>query len=170
MPCTASMSSVCSSYQPRGSCRGFCGRLNPPGGITWVKLALVSFGRPCRAEYSLTSRTIVGEAYASMIATVWPVPSFPAATADATPYALRNWSGVCPQASHGFGCPKATGTRAPAGVRVVAVFFWFQYAEHGGAGTNAGDGLADGERLADRVEACGAIIAVDSSSPTTAVI
>src|SRR6266540_7564468 len=51
----------------------------------------------------------------------------------------------------------------PSGVGVVAVVFSPKYAEHGGALTNAGDGLAAGP-------ADGRISAVDSSSPTTDVI
>ena len=37
---------------------------------------------------------MVGDANASITATVWPVPSTPAAIASLIPYALRSWSGV----------------------------------------------------------------------------
>ena len=54
-------------------------------------------------EYLRRSRSIVGDANASITATVWPVPSTPAAIASLMPYALRSWSGVYPHGAYGAG-------------------------------------------------------------------
>ena len=62
-----------------------------PGATTCWNWAALSCGMPCWADYVLTSDTIVGEAYASMIATVWPEPSYPS---PERPYAPRSWAGV----------------------------------------------------------------------------
>ena len=48
-----------------------------PGGTTWTSWPLVIVGTPRRVDQVLTSLRIVGEANASMIATVWPAPVNP---------------------------------------------------------------------------------------------
>ena len=71
-----------------------CGRLKVPGAVTCWNCPLWMVGSPCRVEYSLTSAAMVGEAYASMMATDCPEPSLPPATAPAMPYAPCNWAGT----------------------------------------------------------------------------
>src|SRR6266516_7456349 len=77
MPCTASTSSVSSPYQPCGSCELFCGLLKIPGGTTWVNCEPFIVGRPRLIDHWLASCRMVGDAYASMMATVCPAPSYP---------------------------------------------------------------------------------------------
>ena len=72
MPCTDSTSRVSSPYQPCGSCFWpFSGWWYVPGATTWVMFvdAMLRI-----ADHWSRSVWIVGEAYASMIATVWPAP------------------------------------------------------------------------------------------------
>ena len=85
---TASTSRVSSPYQPCGSWRGFSGRRYVPGETTCVNWPAVHAGSPWFAKYVVVSVTMVGDAYASIIATVTPRPSVPLAIALATPYAL----------------------------------------------------------------------------------
>jgi hypothetical protein len=56
-----------------------------PGATTCVNWPDVHAGSPWLAKYCVVSATIVGDAYASMIATVCPRPSVPLAIAVATP-------------------------------------------------------------------------------------
>src|SRR5437870_6046637 len=84
--CTASTSSVSSPHQPCGSCLLFSARLYVPGATTCENWLPENVGNPCRCEYVFASCRIVGDAYASMIATVWPEPS----GAPVSPYAPRS--------------------------------------------------------------------------------
>src|SRR5215471_9420172 len=97
MPCTASTSRVSSPYQPCGSCFLFCGRWSVPGAITCVNCELLIVGRPRLIDHWFASWRIVGDAYASMIATVWPAPSY----AFEMPYAPLICAGVLPLTDHG---------------------------------------------------------------------
>src|SRR5919199_6748564 len=54
-------------------------------------------GSPRFTDHWLTSCRMVGEAYASIIATVWPAPS----NWLLIPYAPLIWSGVWPRTTHG---------------------------------------------------------------------
>src|SRR5215475_9430255 len=86
--CTASTSSVSSPYQPCGSCTTFfllpapdSGWWYVPGATTWLNWPPFMVGWPCFDAYVFASVAIVGDAYASMIATVWPLPLLPDAIA-----------------------------------------------------------------------------------------
>src|SRR3954467_3420095 len=119
---TASMSSVSSPYQPCGSCGADSGCLKVPGATTCVNCPGRRVGSPWRVEYSLTSLAMVGDAYASMTATVWPEPSKPE---PVTPYAPRSCAGVAPQGAYGCLEPWKTGLS----VAICSP----QKLEHGGA-------------------------------------
>jgi hypothetical protein len=74
MPCTASTSSVSSPAHSCGVWLGFSGLMNVPGATSWVNWPALMVGSPRFVDHWLTSCRIVEEAYASMIATVWPAP------------------------------------------------------------------------------------------------
>src|SRR5262249_28742509 len=131
------------------------GRLNVPGATTCRNWPPFICGTPLRCEYVLTSSAIVGDAYASMIATVWLRPSLPFAIAPLIPEAPCSWVGVGPHGAYGYA---GLGSAVPSRVAVVPVFFSFQYAEHGRPFTNAGEGGAEWVTSA-----------AESSSPITAV-
>ena len=80
MPCTASTSSVSSSFQPASPPHSSC-RSNGVKSVS-VYWPAANCGSPFWAASALVSATIVGDAYASMIATVTPLPLSPCATAD----------------------------------------------------------------------------------------
>src|SRR5438046_1589399 len=85
------------------------------------------------------SCVIVGDAYASITATVTPRPSLPLAIALAIPYAP--WS-CAPAYPHGANSYGGIGSTLPSGVGVVATGFSPQYDAHGRALTNAAGGGA----------------------------
>ena len=128
--CTASTSSVSSPYQPCGSCTGpffgffapDTGRPNVPGATTCENCPPFMVGWPCSVAYWLASAAMVGEAYASMIATVCPLPSLPAAMAPLTPYPLWSWPGTYPHGANGVPAGVA-GRTVPSSVGVVAAGF-----------------------------------------------
>src|SRR3954470_3652628 len=87
---TASTSRVSSPHQPCGSCLTFSARLYVPGATTCENWLALNVGIWRAIEYVLASDRIVGDAYASMIATVWPEPS----PAPFRPYAPRSCGAV----------------------------------------------------------------------------
>src|SRR3954447_18941018 len=147
MPWTASMSSVSSPYQPLASWAGLFGRLKVPGDATCEKLEPFSCGSPLSREYRLTSSTIVGDAYASMTATVWPAPVRPE---PATPYAPRSCSGVYPHGAYG-----------KCGPGSVVSMYCAQYVEQGFELRKPADGGASATIRFGWISDC------ESSSPTT---
>ena len=80
--CTASTSRVSSPYQPaapHSSVRVYW------VGSTWLNCPPPYAASPCFAAYVAASAAMVGEAYASVIATVTPLP-----VARPAPYAARS--------------------------------------------------------------------------------
>src|SRR4051812_31134960 len=97
----------------------------------------------CRRAYSDASARIVGDANASITATVADAPAWPAATVDEMPYAARSWGGVYPHGAYGSGFAKPP----PYAASVVSTFSP-QYAEQGCALRKPSEGGATAREFA----------------------
>src|SRR5579875_1690638 len=96
-PCACSTSSVSSPYQPGASHSSAAVSVKVLGRYCWYWPGRNGLSPPTLENW-LASVGMVGEAYASTIATVCPLPVIPD---ELIPYAPRTWLGVYPQLFQG---------------------------------------------------------------------